>query len=83
MIDIEKKGIYCHSQCQFPLCFFAVCVEYFFEVPDVLRDLKPDIYATLCAMLNQDPLNYQNDYKLQKPGAKVSMVSIGDRAIDV
>jgi len=63
--------------------FFAVCVEYFFEVPDVLRDLKPHIYATLCAMLNQDPLNYQNDYKLQNQGTKVSLASTGDRAVDV
>jgi MtfA peptidase len=41
--------------------FFAVCVEYFFEAPELLRSRKPEIYQLLCRMLNQNPLN--RDYK--------------------
>lgn len=63
--------------------FFAVCVEYFFEVPDLLRDLKPEIYTSLRLMLNQDPLNYQNDYKLEKAESVNKNQNSGNRAMDV
>ncbi len=35
--------------------FFAVCVEYFFESPLVLKEKLPDLYRNLCILLNQDP----------------------------
>jgi Mlc titration factor MtfA (ptsG expression regulator) len=63
--------------------FFAVCVEYFFEVPDLLRDLKPEIYDTLSKLLNQDPLNIHNDYKRNPELSKSSYGSTGQRAAEV
>ncbi len=44
--------------------FFSVCVEYFFEVPELLKQHKPEIYGLLSRMLNQDPLNRERDYRL-------------------
>ena len=35
--------------------FFAVTSEYFFEVPEVLRECYPDVYAELRAFYRQDP----------------------------
>ena len=43
--------------------FFAVCVEYFFEVPKLLKESKPEIYDLVSEMLNQDTLNIYDDYK--------------------
>jgi len=34
---------------------FAVCIEYFFEVPDLFKMELPILYASLCKMMNQDP----------------------------
>ncbi|MGK7389353.1 MAG: zinc-dependent peptidase [Candidatus Cyclobacteriaceae bacterium M2_1C_046] len=36
--------------------FFAVAVENFFEKPRLFKEQKPDLYFTLAALLNQDPL---------------------------
>lgn len=36
--------------------FWAVCVEYFFENSQGLKDNLPQLYAILCETLNQDPL---------------------------
>jgi Mlc titration factor MtfA (ptsG expression regulator) len=47
--------------------FFAVAVEHFFEVPAEFKEALPDIYNHLCILLNQDPLNDRDDYRL-KPG---------------
>lgn len=44
--------------------FFAVAVEHFFEVPLQLKERLPDIYYNLCYLLNQDPLNTSEDYKI-------------------
>lgn len=44
--------------------FFSVCVEYFFEVPKTLKENKPEIFAMLCKMLNQNPLNTSIDYRV-------------------
>lgn len=44
--------------------FFAVAVEHFFEVPLQLKERLPDIYYNLCYLLNQDPLNAAEDYKV-------------------
>lgn len=37
--------------------FFAVSVENFFESPAALKEHLPAIYNNLCLVLNQDPLN--------------------------
>jgi MtfA peptidase len=44
--------------------FFAVCVEHFFEVPAQLKKEMPHIYYHLAYLLNQDPLNIEEDYLL-------------------
>ncbi|MBK6963708.1 MAG: zinc-dependent peptidase [Bacteroidales bacterium] len=44
--------------------FFSVCVEYFFEVPEILNQNKPELFAMLCRMLNQNPLNTTSDYRV-------------------
>jgi Mlc titration factor MtfA (ptsG expression regulator) len=36
--------------------FWAVSVEAFFENPAALKQSMPDLYGTLCDILNQDPL---------------------------
>jgi Mlc titration factor MtfA (ptsG expression regulator) len=63
--------------------FFAVCVEYFFEAPDLLKDLKPEIFDTLSKMLNQNPMNKENDYSLIVSTNKSDSYSGGQRAADV
>jgi MtfA peptidase len=35
--------------------FFAVAVEYFFELPREFKQDLPELYAVLSAMLRQDP----------------------------
>ncbi|MBS1597489.1 MAG: zinc-dependent peptidase [Bacteroidetes bacterium] len=35
--------------------FWAVCVEAFFERPFPFREQMPDLYFSLCRLLNQDP----------------------------
>lgn len=44
--------------------FFAVAVEAFFESPDEMRQKMPITFNLLCALLNQNPLNVQGDYRL-------------------
>jgi Mlc titration factor MtfA (ptsG expression regulator) len=36
--------------------FWAVNVEAFFENPAALKGNMPELYGTLCDILNQDPL---------------------------
>jgi Mlc titration factor MtfA (ptsG expression regulator) len=40
--------------------FFAVSIEYFFEMPYQLRQNEPEVYSYLKRILNLDPLNHQN-----------------------
>lgn len=42
--------------------FFSVSVEYFFEVPETLKQNKPELFAMLCRMLKQNPMNTSIDY---------------------
>lgn len=50
--------------------FFAVGIEYFFEVPEKFRSYNPDLYYHFTMLLKQDPLNrdylpkerYHKDY---------------------
>ncbi|HEX8545376.1 MAG TPA: zinc-dependent peptidase [Cytophagaceae bacterium] len=37
--------------------FFAVCVEHFFEQPEVFKAKLPDLYKALSNLLKQDPIN--------------------------
>lgn len=46
--------------------FFAVCIEHFFETPQKFRNALPDIYNHMAVLLNQNPLNINNDYKLDE-----------------
>jgi len=43
--------------------FFAVAVEYFFELPKVFKEELPELYATLSAMLRQDPAAFEERVK--------------------
>ena len=40
-----------------PAEFFAVASEYFFDCPEQLADVEPDIYRLLVALYRQDPLS--------------------------
>lgn len=44
--------------------FFAVCVEHFFESPAAFANNHPKVFSHLCRLLNQNPLNTENDYRL-------------------
>ena len=46
--------------------FFAVCVEHFFELPEEFKARLPDLYGYTALLLNQDPSNASDDYKLRK-----------------
>jgi MtfA peptidase len=46
--------------------FFAVCVEHFFEAPEEFRKALPDIFNHLVLLLNQNPANKTNDYKVDE-----------------
>lgn len=45
--------------------FFSVCMENFFETPQVLKEKLPDIFYHLCYLLNQNPLNTSGDYAFE------------------
>ena len=40
-----------------PAEFFAVCTEYFFEAPQVLKKEYPGVYEQLCLFYRQEPLS--------------------------
>jgi len=46
--------------------FFAVCVEHFFEAPEAFSKELPDVYVHLCFLLNQDPLNVDDDFAFNR-----------------
>lgn len=45
--------------------FFAVCLETFFESPVEFKLHSPELFNYMCQLLNQDPSNLYNDYKLK------------------
>jgi MtfA peptidase len=45
--------------------FFAVCIEHFFEAPGQFRRELPVLYGHTALMLNQDPENSDEDYKVR------------------
>lgn len=55
----EYAGVNMHE-------FFAVCVEHFFEVPEKFQYNLPSIYYHMCILLNLDPLNIYNDYRVER-----------------
>lgn len=50
--------------------FFSVCVENFFEVPDLFREELPELYYHLCYLLKQNPLNTVGDYAFDEADVK-------------
>jgi len=44
--------------------FFAIAVEYFFEVPDELKNELPRLYDYMVKLLKQDP--HRGIYRLKK-----------------
>ncbi|MBI3510559.1 MAG: zinc-dependent peptidase [Bacteroidetes bacterium] len=46
--------------------FFAVSVETFFEAPKDFFATHPELYIVLTKLLNQDPRNVTEDYRLQE-----------------
>ena len=46
--------------------FFAVCVEHFFESPVEFKKRMANLYRSFCKLLNQNPLNSENDYRLNE-----------------
>lgn len=46
--------------------FFAVVIEHFFESPKDFLEVMPKLYIRTCALLNQNPLNKNNDYKYDR-----------------
>lgn len=46
--------------------FFAVCVEHFFEAAEDFQKQLPDIFNHLCFLLNLNPLNKSNDFRLEQ-----------------
>jgi Mlc titration factor MtfA (ptsG expression regulator) len=53
--------------------FWAVCIETFFERSTSFRRQIPELYSSLCALLNQDPLTPE---KIFQPGNSTSALSI-------
>lgn len=45
--------------------FFAVLIETFFERPDLIHSNEPKLFHVLCNLLNQNPLNKTNNYRLE------------------
>lgn len=46
--------------------FFSVCIENFFEVPDLFEKELPALYYHLCYLLNQNPLNVKENYTFDR-----------------
>ena len=44
--------------------FFSSSVEYFFEAPEEMKLKMPKTFYLLCLMLNQNPLNTSNNYRV-------------------
>jgi Mlc titration factor MtfA (ptsG expression regulator) len=46
--------------------FFSVCIENFFEIPDLFEAELPTLYYHLCYLLNQNPLNVNENYSFNR-----------------
>jgi len=58
--------------------FFASCCEVFFELPDVLQEIAPELYEMLAAMLRQDPLARLPDDERTTFEAYIAAVALED-----
>ncbi|MCB0735338.1 MAG: zinc-dependent peptidase [Flavobacteriales bacterium] len=47
--------------------FFAVVIEHFFETPEEFCRQIPELYWRTAVLLNQDPMQRENDYRLKLP----------------
>lgn len=56
--------------------FWAVCIETFFERPTTFKRQLPELYFSLCSLLNQDPLS-------QRKILNINLVSPGDDEDDL
>jgi MtfA peptidase len=58
--------------------FWAVCVETFFERPTSFRGQLPELYSSLCTLLNQDPLTPEKILQpaADRPSSSVTQFSI-------
>jgi hypothetical protein len=52
--------------------FWAVCIETFFERSSAFRKQQPELYHSLCYLLNQDPLTAE---KILQPDGDLLTVS--------
>lgn len=50
--------------------FLAVAVEQFFERPIQFKSALPELYSRMTTLLDQDPLNYKQDYQVKNVVAK-------------
>jgi len=50
--------------------FFSVCVENFFEVPELFKQELPELFYHLCYLLKQNPLNTTNDFVFDESEVK-------------
>jgi Mlc titration factor MtfA (ptsG expression regulator) len=60
--------------------FFAVCIEHFFEAPAEFRRSLPVLYGQTAIMLNQDPENISQDYRLRDESFYFSAATPGSYA---
>jgi len=51
--------------------FFSVCIENFFEIPDLFEAELPTLYYHLCYLLNQNPLNTTDNYTFDREDVKL------------
>jgi len=51
--------------------FFSVCIENFFEIPDMFEAELPTLYYHLCYLLNQNPLNTSDNYTFDREDVKL------------
>lgn len=51
--------------------FFSVCIENFFEIPDLFEAELPTLYYHLCYLLNQNPLNTSDNYTFDREDVKL------------
>ena len=56
--------------------FFSVCIENFFEIPDLFKEELPTLYFHLCYLLNQNPLNTSENYSFNIEDALVANKSL-------
>ncbi len=54
--------------------FWAVCIETFFERSNAFRKLLPELYISLCSLLDQDPLTAEKILQPDGGGLTLSVI---------